>query len=199
MIGTGLHHSVRDCVEIAFRHVGLDWQDFVKVDPALIRPAEVDTLLADPTKAREELGWSARTSFEELIQLMVESDLENQERQSGAAARPGELAMSGAAPQRVLVTGAAGFIGSTLVDRLLAEGREVVGLDNFDPFYPELAKRRNLASALDHARFRLVRGDIRDPAALARAFEPAGSMASSTWRRSPACARASSGPPSTPT
>ena len=83
VIGTGLHHSVRDCVEIAFRHVGLDWQDFVKVDSALIRPAEVDTLLADPTKAREQLGWSARTSFESLIQLMVESDLENQERQSG--------------------------------------------------------------------------------------------------------------------
>jgi GDPmannose 4,6-dehydratase len=83
VIGTGLHHSVRDCVEIAFRHVGLDWQDFVKLDPALIRPAEVDTLLADPTKAREQLGWSAHTSFESLIQLMVESDLENQERQSG--------------------------------------------------------------------------------------------------------------------
>ena len=83
VIGTGLHHSVRDCVEIAFRHVGLDSQDFVKLDPAMIRPAEVDTLLADPTKAREQLGWSARTSFESLIQLMVESDLENQERQSG--------------------------------------------------------------------------------------------------------------------
>jgi UDP-glucuronate 4-epimerase len=81
--------------------------------------------------------------------------------------------MSSGAPQRVLVTGAAGFIGSTLVDRLLAEGREVVGLDNFDPFYPESAKRRNLASALDHARFRLVEGDIRDPQALARAFAPA--------------------------
>jgi GDPmannose 4,6-dehydratase len=83
VVGTGLHHSVRDCVEIAFRHVGLDWPDFVKVDSALIRPAEVDTLLADPTKAREQLGWSARTTFEQLIQLMVESDLELQERASG--------------------------------------------------------------------------------------------------------------------
>jgi GDPmannose 4,6-dehydratase len=83
VVGTGLHHSVQDCVEIAFRQVGLEWRDFVRTDPALIRPAEVDTLLADPTKAREVLGWSARTSFEQLIQLMVESDLENQERMSG--------------------------------------------------------------------------------------------------------------------
>jgi GDPmannose 4,6-dehydratase len=84
VIGTGVQHSVRDCVEFAFRHVGLDPADFVRVDPALIRPAEVDTLLADPTKAREELGWTATTSFEELVRLMVEADLENQERLSGA-------------------------------------------------------------------------------------------------------------------
>jgi UDP-glucuronate 4-epimerase len=70
----------------------------------------------------------------------------------------------------VLVTGAAGFIGSSLVDRLLADGREVVGLDCFDPFYAEELKLRNLGSALDHARFQLVRGDIRDPAALGRVF-----------------------------
>ena len=65
-------------------------------------------------------------------------------------------------PERVLVTGAAGFIGSCLVDRLLHEGREVVGLDSFDPFYPEALKQRNLRSALDHAAFRLERCDIRD-------------------------------------
>jgi len=70
----------------------------------------------------------------------------------------------------VLVTGAAGFIGSSLVDRLLAEGREVVGLDCFDPFYPEQLKLRNLGSAMDHARFQLVRGDIRDASALGRVF-----------------------------
>ena len=57
--------------------------DFVRTDPDLIRPAEVDTLLADPTKAREELGWTAKVSFRELIEMMVEADLENQERISG--------------------------------------------------------------------------------------------------------------------
>jgi GDPmannose 4,6-dehydratase len=84
VIGTGVQHSVRSCVEIAFRRVELDPADFVRIDPGLIRPAEVDTLLADPTKAREELGWSARTSFAELVELMVDADLENQERLSGA-------------------------------------------------------------------------------------------------------------------
>ena len=76
VVGTGLSHSVRRLVEIAFEHVGLDWREFVRVDPALVRPAEVDRLLADPTKARERLGWEPRTSFEDLVRMMVEADLE---------------------------------------------------------------------------------------------------------------------------
>jgi GDPmannose 4,6-dehydratase len=83
VIGTGEHHSPGELVEIAFDHVGLDPADFVRVDPDLLRPAEVDTLLADPAKAREELGWTAQTRFEELVRIMLEADLEAQERASG--------------------------------------------------------------------------------------------------------------------
>jgi GDPmannose 4,6-dehydratase len=83
VVGTGKQNSVRDCLEAAFGCVGLDPDDFVRTDPELVRPAEVDTLLADPTKAREELGWTARTSFKKLIEIMVEADLEAQEKVSG--------------------------------------------------------------------------------------------------------------------
>jgi len=83
VIGTGKQNSVRDCFEAAFGFVGLDPNDFVRTNPDLMRPAEVDTLLADPTKAKRELGWSARTSFRELIEIMVEADLEAQEKLSG--------------------------------------------------------------------------------------------------------------------
>jgi GDPmannose 4,6-dehydratase len=83
VIGTGVQHTVQECVDIAFRHVNLDSSDFVRVDPDLIRPAEVDLLLADATKARESLGWRAETNFEQLIGIMVEADLERQEQSSG--------------------------------------------------------------------------------------------------------------------
>ncbi len=83
VIGTGEQNSVRTCFEVAFDFVGLDPQDFVRTDPKLVRPAEVDTLLADPAKAKRELGWSARTSFKELIEIMVDADLEAQEKLSG--------------------------------------------------------------------------------------------------------------------
>jgi GDPmannose 4,6-dehydratase len=83
VVGTGETHAAREWVEIAFAHVGLDPADFVRVDPALLRPAEVDLLCADPTKAREHLGWRARTGFADLVRLMVDADLEAQERASG--------------------------------------------------------------------------------------------------------------------
>ena len=84
VVGTGRHHTPREFLELAFAHVALDPADFVvEGDPQHLRPAEVDTLLADPAKAREELGWSARTPFEVLVERMVEADLEAQERSSG--------------------------------------------------------------------------------------------------------------------
>ena len=73
-------------------------------------------------------------------------------------------------PERILVTGAAGFIGSSLVDRLLEEGREVTGFDSFDPYYPEAEKRANLAAAGKSGNFRLVEGDIRDAGAVEALF-----------------------------
>jgi GDPmannose 4,6-dehydratase len=83
VVGTGETHSVREWVEISCAQVGLDPDDFVRIAPALLRPAEVDFLIADPTKARERLGWKARTSFDDLVRIMVDADLEAQARSSG--------------------------------------------------------------------------------------------------------------------
>jgi GDPmannose 4,6-dehydratase len=76
VIGTGRAHSVRELVEAAFGHVGLNWQDYVVTDPKFMRPAEVDLLLADPSKARKELGWTPKVGFGELVAMMVDADLE---------------------------------------------------------------------------------------------------------------------------
>ena len=75
VIATGLMHTVRDCVEIAFDRVGLNPDDHVVIDESLIRPAEVDLLVGDASKARADLGWEPRTSFEELMRMMVDADL----------------------------------------------------------------------------------------------------------------------------
>jgi GDPmannose 4,6-dehydratase len=75
VIGTGETHSVRELAELAFGHVGLDYRKYVVSDPRFHRPAEVDLLLADPAKAREELGWKPKVSFQELVAMMVEADL----------------------------------------------------------------------------------------------------------------------------
>jgi len=76
VIGTGEHHTPRDFCEVAFRRVGLDYRDHVRVDAALLRPAEVDTLLADASKAKQLLGWEPQTGFSELVELMVDAEVE---------------------------------------------------------------------------------------------------------------------------
>ncbi|HET6464316.1 MAG TPA: GDP-mannose 4,6-dehydratase [Nitrospiria bacterium] len=81
VIATGIKHSVRDLADLAFSHVGLNYKDHVVVDKALLRPAEVDHLLGDSTKARTHLGWKPKVSFEELIRMMVDADLEKVKQQ----------------------------------------------------------------------------------------------------------------------
>lgn len=76
VIGTGETHTVRELCEVAFAHAGLDWRQHVKIDPAFTRPAEVDVLQADPTRAKRELQWSPAVGFAELVRMMVDADLE---------------------------------------------------------------------------------------------------------------------------
>ena len=76
VIGTGETHTVRELCAVAFAHVGLDWKRYVTVDPRFVRPAEVDVLLADPSKARRRLGWQPTVGFAELVRMMVDADLE---------------------------------------------------------------------------------------------------------------------------
>jgi GDPmannose 4,6-dehydratase len=81
VIATGRNHSVREFCQAAFAHAGLDYQQYVKTDPQLVRPAEVDILLGDASKAKKELDWEPRVAFEEMVRMMVDSDLEHYRRE----------------------------------------------------------------------------------------------------------------------
>ena len=83
VVGSGTMHTVRDLCAAAFAHAGLDWQQYVKVDPKFVRLAEVDVLRADASRARKELGWTPKVSFEQLVQMMVDADLERLGRAGG--------------------------------------------------------------------------------------------------------------------
>jgi GDPmannose 4,6-dehydratase len=76
VIATGEAHSVQELVDVAFAHVGLDPEEHVRIDPKYLRPAEVEHLIGDPSKASAELGWTPTTSFDDMVRLMVDSDLE---------------------------------------------------------------------------------------------------------------------------
>ncbi|MDB9518593.1 GDP-mannose 4,6-dehydratase [Roseofilum reptotaenium CS-1145] len=76
VVATNETHSIREFLDIAFTHVGLSWQDYVEFDERYLRPAEVDLLIGDPSKAKEKLGWEPSVTFEELVKLMVDSDRE---------------------------------------------------------------------------------------------------------------------------
>ena len=83
VVGTSETHSVRELCEAAFDHLGLDWQEYVVQDPRFYRPAEVDLLVSDPSKARRVLGWESVVSFKELIHMMVDADLATLQRENG--------------------------------------------------------------------------------------------------------------------
>jgi GDPmannose 4,6-dehydratase len=83
VIATGVSHSVRDLVEVAFGHLGLDWSRHVSLDPKLLRPAEVDHLVGDSSKARQALGWTPDVDFPQLIRMMVDADLRRLSESSG--------------------------------------------------------------------------------------------------------------------
>jgi GDPmannose 4,6-dehydratase len=84
VVATGETHSIRDLLTVAFKHVGIeDWSDKVHQDPRFFRPAEVDLLIGDPAKAHEKLGWKPKVGFEELVRMMVDSDLAQQKELSG--------------------------------------------------------------------------------------------------------------------
>ena len=75
IVATGVSHSVRDFLDVAFAHAGLDWNQYVEIDPKYFRPTEVDVLIGNATKARTELGWQPHVGFEELVRMMVDADL----------------------------------------------------------------------------------------------------------------------------
>ena len=88
VIASGISHSVQNLVQVAFEHAGLDWRKYVRTDPALLRPAEVDHLIGDASKAKRVLGWQPKVSFESLIQMMVDEDIKRvstRPRSEGAA------------------------------------------------------------------------------------------------------------------
>ena len=88
VIATGVSHSVRQLVESAFGHAGLDWQKHVKIDPAFLRPAEVDHLIGDANKARTVLGWEPAISFDKLVAMMVDADIERLSSQTRRTSAP---------------------------------------------------------------------------------------------------------------
>ena len=85
VVATGETHSVREFLEVAFGYVELDYQDYVKIDPRYYRPTEVDLLIGDPSKAREELGWTPTVTFRELVRIMMDADLELASREAHEA------------------------------------------------------------------------------------------------------------------
>ncbi len=109
VIATGISHSVRRLVETAFEHAGLEWERYVRIDPAFLRPAEVDHLIGDCAKARKVLGWAPKVSFEQLVKMMVDADV----ARLSSAGHPTALDPG---PRPVLVLGSGSWFQGTRTD-----------------------------------------------------------------------------------
>lgn len=96
VIGTGETHTVQEFVDLAFAHLGMDWRSYVVIDPRLVRPAEVDLLISNPRRAREELGWTPKVSFRELVRMMVDADVEVVANENGRRRDSGQILRTGA-------------------------------------------------------------------------------------------------------
>jgi GDPmannose 4,6-dehydratase len=90
-VATGKNHSVREFLEATFAYLELDWREFVEIDPRYFRPTEVDVLLGDASKAREKLGWTPKVGFQQLVEMMVDSDMRLAEAELKSGVRPDQL------------------------------------------------------------------------------------------------------------
>ena len=180
VIATGETNTVRRCVEVAFDQAGLDWEPYVVIDDAFKRPAEVDLLVGDPAKAKRVLGWEPATSFEELIRLMVDADLEL----LAALTMPDRAAWQG---RRVWLTGHTGFKGAWLALWLQSLGAEVLRLQR----RPRSASRRSTRSRTSPTGWPARCAATSARRARRAPRSPARSpTSSSTWRRSRSSAAA---------
>ena len=147
VVATGIDHSVREVCQIAFGRVGLDYEKFVVIDENLYRPAEVDQLLGDPAKAKRILGWEPTVSFEGLISMMVDADLDKLRKHPVTTADVGLANVRLGTTMRVFVTGAIGFVGGWLQPELSRNGHTVVAAPGPDEL--EITDRAGLARWLD--------------------------------------------------
>ena len=170
VVATGETHSIRELLDIAFARVGIDdWRATSCQDPRFFRPAEVDLLIGDPTKAHEVLGWKPKVGFGELVEMMVDADLAEQREPARERDRM----------TTALITGITGQDGSYLAERLLADGVEVHGLVRDGDARP------TRCASPHGVRSQLARDDLADGPGLRRA-DPRRSRPTSytTWRAS---------------
>jgi GDP-L-fucose synthase len=152
VIATGEAHTVREFLDWVFAFHDLDWREYVEVDPQFLRLSDVPVLRGDPSKARRELGWRPRVSFEGLAKMMAQADLERAEEEREKIewkplSRGHVMTDEFWKKRRVMVTGGAGFLGSHLVERLEARGAQEIFVPEIEKY--DLVTREGIQGAFD--------------------------------------------------